>query len=61
MLAQNAEMKEMINMMTSIATSAQKSIRSQLAMNDKVQEDVLLILASMAKANVTKLERKTGR
>ncbi|VDH97884.1 Hypothetical predicted protein [Mytilus galloprovincialis] len=59
MLALNAEMKEMVEMMSSVATAAQKSVRSQLAMNDKVQEDVLLILASLAKANVTKIERKT--
>lgn len=61
MLAQNAEMKEMINMMTSLASAAQKSVRSQLAMNDKIQEDMLLILASLAKANVTKIERKSGK
>lgn len=60
MLALNAEMKEMVEMITSIATSSQKAVRSQLAMNDQVQEDFLLILASLAKANVTKIERKTG-
>lgn len=60
MLAQNTAMKELITTMKSLVTATHKSVRSSMAINDQLQEEVLMINTALIQANITKVDKKKG-
>lgn len=60
MLAQNAEMKMLINTMNSLIVATQKSVRGTLAVNDQLQEEIVLLNTALMRANISKPEKSKG-
>lgn len=58
MLAQNAEMKALISTMNSMIVATQKSVRGSLAVNDQLQEEIVLLNTALQRANISKPEKR---